>query len=1148
MTALSLGAAAQVGPPQATNPNTNNGYGFTQTSGTYVPLSANRTIWQSGLTLATDAVSSAITLPSNFKYNGKIYNSIYISNNGYITFGSPSTATTYTALSTNVTATGSFYDGAVAGFAVNLKNANTTTSEIAYESTGSKFIVQFTDLQGNSASAAQLITFQIQLDSSNNNVSIVYGTCASGTATLTGQVGLKGAESSDMNNRTGSNWTSTAIGTTTTSNCTLGTTGTTTVPASGLTFNFVPGTLLNAPTLYTAIPYTEDFSNWVNGNSTGDLPNATYWRTWPSRGDNSWRASNIATGITGFASSTGWTDNSESTATAIAAPAVAPTARFHSYQVSAGYSGYMDLYVNLSTGGTGNRVISFDYRNQSGTDKLDVLLSTDGGNTFSNIGSSLTTATAWSNKAFTTNSTSSTAIIRFLATSDFGSDDIYIDNLAINVSAVAPSCTTISTPANAATGVSVNPTITWAAASGASSYLINLGTTPGGTNVINNVDVGNVTSYAIPTGTPLNYSTQYYITIFPKNNFGTATGCTETSFTTTTIPCPTVTAPAAAAIGVALTPTITWSAISGATGYRLTVGTTAGGTDIISNQDLGNVLSYTFATPLSSSTKYFYKVNSYNTTSTSASCVEGNFTTLCSAENAPTLSQTFSSYLPSCWSAAKGGVATSSTLTYGTSKWASATGFANTGTNAGVRINLYDANPGDWLISQPINLGNTAGIYRVKYRMAVTSYLGTAVQTTLGSHIVRLIVSTDGGTTWSDTNVIKTYTGAGTYSNTGQTETVNLTGYTGTIKIAFVTTTTSTSPDIDFHVDDFIVEAIPSCFEPTAVVVSNITTTAANLAWTAPTTAPANGYDVYYSTSNSAPTSTTVPSFTGITATSKVLSPLTPSTQYYAWVRSVCSASDKSTWSVVASFMTPCVSVSAVSENFDTTSATGNILPVCWSKIVTGSANAYVQAGTSMSAPNLMYIYASTATETSIVKLPEISNLSSGNYAISFKGRANFTVGGVVQVGYMTDPNNASTFVVLGSYTSTSITAIDNFFLPIVGVPSGVSTLALRHNGNGYSVLLDDVKYDLVTLLSTSESAQVKNNLTVYPNPFADVLNISDVKNVKSVSVIDVAGRLVKTIENPSVGLQLGELKSGMFMIILNMNDGSKQTIKAIKK
>ncbi|AYM99522.1 T9SS-dependent choice-of-anchor J family protein [Chryseobacterium sp. 3008163] len=84
--------------------------------------------------------------------------------------------------------------------------------------------------------------------------------------------------------------------------------------------------------------------------------------------------------------------------------------------------------------------------------------------------------------------------------------------------------------------------------------------------------------------------------------------------------------------------------------------------------------------------------------------------------------------------------------------------------------------------------------------------------------------------------------------------------------------------------------------------------------------------------------------------------------------------------------------------------------------------------------------------------------------------------------------------------------------------------------------------------LSTSEVSQAKNNITAYPNPFADVLNISDVKNVKSISIVDIAGRVVKTIEKPSTSLQLRELNSGMYMVILNMNDGSRQTIKAIKK
>ncbi|MCI3938666.1 T9SS type A sorting domain-containing protein [Chryseobacterium aahli] len=89
---------------------------------------------------------------------------------------------------------------------------------------------------------------------------------------------------------------------------------------------------------------------------------------------------------------------------------------------------------------------------------------------------------------------------------------------------------------------------------------------------------------------------------------------------------------------------------------------------------------------------------------------------------------------------------------------------------------------------------------------------------------------------------------------------------------------------------------------------------------------------------------------------------------------------------------------------------------------------------------------------------------------------------------------------------------------------------------------------EIASGLGTSEMTSNEKGIKVYPNPFADVLNISDVKNVKSISIVDLAGRVVKTIEKPSSSLQLRELNSGMYMVILNMNDGSRQTIKAIKK
>ena len=78
---------------------------------------------------------------------------------------------------------------------------------------------------------------------------------------------------------------------------------------------------------------------------------------------------------------------------------------------------------------------------------------------------------------------------------------------------------------------------------------------------------------------------------------------------------------------------------------------------------------------------------------------------------------------------------------------------------------------------------------------------------------------------------------------------------------------------------------MPLCTDPTAVTVSAVTSSSATIGWTAPATAPANGYEYYYSTSSTAPTASTVASGTSTTV-SVSLPSLTPATVYYVWVRS----------------------------------------------------------------------------------------------------------------------------------------------------------------------------------------------------------------------------------------------------------------------
>ena len=185
-----------------------------------------------------------------------------------------------------------------------------------------------------------------------------------------------------------------------------------------------------APT-YLLPPYSEGFeAPWVSVAGVRDVPTAN-WRNYPSTGDNSWRRNDD-----GFASAN-WTEEGAETSTtppyAIAASAGSHSARFHSYGAyDVVTKGNFELFVNLSAPGA--KTLTFDYINPTGTDKLSVFVSTDGGTTFSATPAlALTTTPAFANYSVAIPGNSATTVIRFQATSDYGDDDIGLDNLQLRV-------------------------------------------------------------------------------------------------------------------------------------------------------------------------------------------------------------------------------------------------------------------------------------------------------------------------------------------------------------------------------------------------------------------------------------------------------------------------------------------------------------------------------------------------------------------------------------------------------------------------------------------------------------------------------------------------------------------------------------------
>ncbi|HMT55206.1 MAG TPA: hypothetical protein PKD16_19470 [Saprospiraceae bacterium] len=313
------------------------GYTFSNSSGTYTALTG-ATVFQSGSAITTDGVSSAITLPFTFTFNGIKENTIYISNNGFITFGIAPLASTYTPLS--ITTSGaSGYDGAIAGTAMNCvaSTASGATPEISYGSSGGDFVVQFQDI-GQSGFAAIRMTYQIVLKSDGKTIQIVYGPNNVGVASSGQcQVGLRGTNDEDWNNRTlasGGNWNTAggAAGSLNTNGMSL--TSSTTLPTSGRIFQWSPTSYL--PT-YNSNPTTyQEFTSWVNGSGPSNVP-STNWAT-NGYGNASWQIDNTTASTTG----SGWGGTGGAYSPADYANASGGrSARFHSQLANSPQVGYL---------------------------------------------------------------------------------------------------------------------------------------------------------------------------------------------------------------------------------------------------------------------------------------------------------------------------------------------------------------------------------------------------------------------------------------------------------------------------------------------------------------------------------------------------------------------------------------------------------------------------------------------------------------------------------------------------------------------------------------------------------------------------------------------------------------------------------------
>jgi hypothetical protein len=331
-----------------------------------------------------------------------------------------------------------------------------------------------------------------------------------------------------------------------------------------------------------------------------------------------------------------------------------------------------------------------------------------------------------------------------------------------------------------------------------------------------------------------------------------------------------------------------------------------------------------------------------NTVASVNPVVSGSSTTL-SLQNATTGSgityQWQSSTDNTTWSNITGATAATytATPTVATYYRCNVTCSGNTGTSNSIQINILPAVNIPASSFTTINCGTSSIIYdeggvSSNYANNDNGYVvlnnsGTGVITISGSY------STESGFDY-----LKIYSGIGTggtliasYSGSG-----NITNYSSSpgtsITLQFISDVSNVSTGIAIQAIYTGVCAACSSL-PTSLASSSITSSTATISWTAPASAPANGYEYYFSTSSTAPTiSTTISGSTAAGVVSASLSSLTANTTYYYWVRSNCNGTDKGTWVSGGSFTTPCLATTLpLSEGFNVTVNTTNN-PACWSQ------------------------------------------------------------------------------------------------------------------------------------------------------------------------------------------------------------------------
>ena len=259
------------------------------------------------------------------------------------------------------------------------------------------------------------------------------------------------------------------------------------------------------------------------------------------------------------------------------------------------------------------------------------------------------------------------------------------------------------------------------------------------------------------------------------------------------------------------------------------------------------------------------------------------------------------------------------------------------------------------------------------------------------------------------------------------------------------------------------------------LVAQTIASTAATIKWGSPV--PSGNFILQVKPANDSWTSASVETYQ-LTDTFYQYTGLTPTTSYSARVALDCGGGDVSAWKEMT-FTTSCSEIDTLPYfcDFETVEGSGSYpLPSCWTKGPQHANYPYRNTGANAYLGNgFLYFYTAN-----MASLPPVdrSAINLNTTQVSFYARG---AGFVLQVGMMTNPNDANTFVQIGN----DITLTSNYAkyeIPLGTYTGTGAYVAFRNIANNY-IYVDNVSLEEVpacarpVFLSITDSLTTQNSL-----------------------------------------------------------------------